>query len=180
MYAFSIKKKVLTGLAFLHTKYHIHRDIKLENVLINTFGVVKLTDFGISKHLEATLDMCKTFVGTPNYMYIYCSLDKKTKRSPERCLGKNYSYTSDIWSLGVMALELALGEHPFPISSVFLQTLQNICYSPEPRLDETKYSPELCDFVKCCLVKEPMERALAKQLLNHNFITKYSHTTNLD
>lgn len=133
-----VSRHILIGLQFLHKRHHIHRDIKPDNILLNTFGTTKLTDFGISKHLEATIDMAKTFVGTPNYM------------SPERLLGQHYGYASDIWSLGVIVYELAVGIHAFPIAQVFLQTLQSICYAPEPRLDENLFSPELCDFVKCC------------------------------
>lgn len=54
---------------YLHGKKHqIHRDIKPENVLMNSLGQVKLADFGISKELEQTIDLCKTFVGTITYM----------------------------------------------------------------------------------------------------------------
>ena len=90
--------------------------------------------------------MAKTFVGTPNYM------------SPERLMGQQYNYISDVWSVGVTAYELATGSHPFPPSGVFLQTLQSICHSPEPNLNPQVFSPELCDFIKCCLDKTPGNR----------------------
>ena len=62
-------KKILNGLNYLHCKKHqIHRDIKPENILMNSLGQVKLTDFGISKELEKTQGLCKTFVGTMTYM----------------------------------------------------------------------------------------------------------------
>ena len=87
---------------FLHTtKHQMHRDIKPENILLNSEGQLKLTDFGISKQLEKTYAITNTFVGTLIYM------------SPERMGGKNYSYSSDIWSLGLVILELACGKHPY-------------------------------------------------------------------
>ena len=163
-----ILNHILTGVNFLHKHYHIHRDIKPENIQVNTFGVIKLTDFGISKHLEATQDLAKTFVGTPNYM------------SPERLLGQKYNFSCDIWSIGCMAFELATGNYPFPICQVFLQTLQTICNAPEPRLNTEQFSPELCDFVKSCLNKDPNTRLSAESLQNHPFILKYSSQSNVD
>ena len=74
-------------------------------------GEVKLTDFGIAKSLDETLMMCQTFVGTMNYM------------SPERMEGLKYSYSSDIWSLGIVLSELASGRYPFPIAQNYLEML---------------------------------------------------------
>ena len=78
-----------------------------------------------------------------------------------------------------MAYELATGNYPFPICQIFLQTLQTICYAPEPRLNPDEFSPELCDFVASCLNKDPNNRLSAESLLNHPFITKYSSQTNV-
>ena len=72
----------------------IHRDIKPENILINSKGFTKLTDFGISKNLEQTNQLATTFVGTVTYM------------SPERLEHKKHSALSDIWSLGLVIIEL--------------------------------------------------------------------------
>ena len=68
----------------------MHRDIKPDNVLVNTLGYVKLTDFGITKQLDETIGLAGTFVGTLNYM------------SPERMEGEKYSFEGDIWSLGIV------------------------------------------------------------------------------
>lgn len=78
----------------------MHRDIKPENILINSKGKIKLSDFGISKELEQTKALTNTFVGTLSYM------------SPERIQGHQYGYPSDIWSLGLVILELASGHFP--------------------------------------------------------------------
>lgn len=90
------------GLVFLHrTKHQLHRDIKPENVLLDSSGQLKLTDFGISKQLDKTYGLTNTFVGTLVYM------------SPERMGGKNYSYSADVWALGIILHELATGAHPY-------------------------------------------------------------------
>lgn len=77
--------------------------MKPDNILVSSqFGEAKLSDFGISKELEATLNMCNTFVGTLSYM------------SPERMDGKYYTFSSDIWSIGMVVYEMATGCHPYP------------------------------------------------------------------
>ena len=96
----------------------VHRDIKPDNILVNSAGEVKLTDFGISKTLEETLAMCYTFVGTMNYM------------SPERMEGEKYSYPGDIWSLGVILAELASGVFPFQECGSYIEMLESIKSTP--------------------------------------------------
>jgi serine/threonine protein kinase len=86
----------------------VHRDIKPGNILINSKGEVKLTDFGIMKELEATHQLCQTFLGTKAYM------------SPERFEGLNYNNKSDIWSLGLIIIEMATGEYPYPLNIPFI------------------------------------------------------------
>ena len=85
-----IFKQVLIGLKYLHKDRHmVHRDIKPSNILVSAEGIFKISDFGTSAELENTLAKCATFVGTTNYM------------SAERLKGDQYSYSSDIWSMGV-------------------------------------------------------------------------------
>lgn len=90
---------VLNGLDHLYRQYKIiHRDIKPSNVLINSKGQIKLCDFGVSKKLINSI--ADTFVGTSTYM------------SPERIQGNVYSIKGDVWSLGLMIIELVTGEFP--------------------------------------------------------------------
>ena len=114
-----IMQQVLSGLAHLHRVVkQVHRDVKPDNVLINSQGEVKLTDFGISKTLDESLMMCNTFVGTMYYM------------SPERMMGEKYSYPSDIWSLGIILAEMASGEFPFPPCQNYIEMLENVKETP--------------------------------------------------
>ena len=144
-------------------KHQIHRDIKPANILINSDGLVKLTDFGIAKTLDNTTDLSNTFVGTKTYM------------SPERILGNEYSYSSDIWSLGLVIYELATGSFPYNFSKVYIEHVESILKDPEPSLpDNGEFSPDLQNFITRCLKKDPKERDSAAELCAHPWILKYS------
>ncbi|KZO92683.1 Pkinase-domain-containing protein [Calocera viscosa TUFC12733] len=91
---------VLEGLTYLYDAHRIiHRDIKPSNILFNSAGQIKLCDFGVSGELINSI--ADTFVGTSTYM------------SPERIQGAQYTVKSDVWSLGITLIELALGRFPF-------------------------------------------------------------------
>jgi serine/threonine protein kinase len=143
--------------------------MKPGNILINSEGMVKLTDFGITKTLDNTTEFCTTFVGTRNYM------------SPERLLGNQYSFASDIWSLGLIVYELATGVFPYTFSKVFIEHVDSILREPEPTLSEDHFSPEFQNFMTRCLKKNPLERDSAAELCAHPWILKYSEDeANLD
>merc|ERR1712232_260589 len=133
-------------------------DIKPENILHNAAGIVKLTDFGIAKDLDCTLAMAGTFVGTVTYM------------SPERCLGQEYSFASDIWSMGMVLFELATGRYPFAEISSFPVLFEHLCDKPEPRLPEGEFPPALCNFNALCLTRDVAKRADTESLRSHPFV----------
>jgi len=126
-------------------------------VLHSLSGQVKLTDFGISKDLNSEVGVAATFVGTANYM------------SPERALGKDYSYQSDVWSAGMIIYELATGQYPFATRS-FLELYECLCVKPEPRLDDGAFPAMLRDFVAQCLTRDETKRPDASTLISHEFI----------
>ncbi|KAI9472188.1 MAG: kinase-like domain-containing protein, partial [Benjaminiella poitrasii] len=141
-FPFDVLKKVgyaiVDGLIYLYDEHRIiHRDLKPSNVLVNSLGQIKLCDFGVSGQLINSV--ADTFVGTSSYM------------SPERIMGSPYSVKSDVWSLGITLMELALGRFPFPPEgtplSIF-ELLQHIVHEPVPEFPPNKeYPSDLKDFV---------------------------------
>ena len=101
-----IARQLLEGLAFIHSYSIIHRDIKPGNVFITLDGVVKIGDLGVGKLVSDSSPFANTFIGTPHYV------------CPELCLGEQYSFAADVWSLGVLLYELFTLEIPFQSSNV--------------------------------------------------------------
>ena len=91
--------------------------------------------------------------------------------APEIIQGKQYTTEVDIWSLGILAYEFALGEPPLYNLRVSEDRKKKfICEDKAPKLLSNDFSPEFKDFVSKCLVKNPKDRWTASQLLQHNFL----------
>ncbi|KAJ3299992.1 Serine/threonine-protein kinase 24 [Borealophlyctis nickersoniae] len=150
-----ILREVVKGLEYMHSERKIHRDVKAANILFDNAGAVKLADFGVAAQLAANKAVRTTFVGTPLYM------------APEIVLSQPYGPKVDIWSLGIMAIEL--GTRRAPRCEMHpMDVLYSIPTTPSPQLDES-FSSEFRDFVKQCLAKNPEARPTAKDLLSHPF-----------
>lgn len=144
--------QILWGLSYLKHERRLHRDIKPQNILLNSEGEVKLTDFGISKELDDTVGQVMSFVGTFKYM------------SPERVETQPYGFSSDIWSLGLSLIECATGEYPYAESSTYIDMVQTILETPAPRLSAGEFSEDFCGFITECMQKAP-ERRLESEIL---------------
>jgi len=153
---------ILRGLKLLHESKVNHRDIKPANILINSDGLAKLADFGISKS-ESESASASGFgaVGTMRYL------------SPERIEGQKYSFNADIWALGMILYECATGKYPFVThsieSKIHLHLLSSIMVDEIPPLSD-KFSNEFKDFVGACLERNPKHRPVGSQLLMHPWL----------
>ncbi|KAL1442663.1 hypothetical protein MTO96_046311 [Rhipicephalus appendiculatus] len=121
------------AIAFLHSQGIIHRDIKSDNVLLGMDGAVKVTDFGFCAQIRPD-EKRHTMVGTPYWM------------APEVVTRKQYGPKVDVWSLGIMLIEMMD--------------------------DRERRSPQLLDFLDRCLEVDVEKRATAQELLEHPFLQK--------
>ena len=169
-----ISVQVCAGLDFLHGMRVIHRDIKPSNCLVNSAGVVKLADFGLARKLEQGHSVSESFIGTFEYM------------APERLTGGKYTFLSDVWSMGLTILAVALGKYPYlntagTGTSVVLDKvaggennywglLNSIQEQPAPIPPSALYSDVFIAFIAAACEKDVKKRVNARMLLAHVFL----------
>ncbi|XP_042474442.1 mitogen-activated protein kinase kinase kinase YODA-like [Zingiber officinale] len=157
----SYSQQILSGLAYLHAKNTVHRDIKGANILVDPNGRVKLADFGMAKHI--TGQSCPlSFKGSPYWM------------APEVIKNSNgCNLAVDIWSLGCTVLEMATSKPPWSqyegIAAMFkIGNSKELPKIPDHLSDDGK------DFIRHCLQREPSNRPTASELLQHPFVKNAS------
>ncbi|XP_053236623.1 serine/threonine-protein kinase PAK 5 isoform X4 [Podarcis raffonei] len=149
---------VLRALSYLHNQGVIHRDIKSDSILLTSDGRIKLSDFGFCAQVSKDVPKRKSLVGTPYWM------------APEVISRLPYGTEVDIWSLGIMVIEMIDGEPPY-FNEPPLQAMRRIRDNLPPRVkDLHKVSSVLRGFLDLMLVREPSQRGTAQELLRHPFL----------
>jgi hypothetical protein len=152
-----ILNQTLQAIAFINSNHCIHRDIKSDNILLDYDGSIKLADFGYTVQLTKQQSKRHTSIGTPYW------------ESPEVIVGSSYNSKADVWSLGIMAIEMAEGEPPYldlpPLTAIRMIIVDGI-----PKLTENHWSYRYINFISCCLVINSENRSSSADLLRHPFI----------
>ncbi|XP_012692108.1 serine/threonine-protein kinase PAK 6 [Clupea harengus] len=158
----TVCEAVLQALAYLHSQGVIHRDIKSDSILLTLDGRVKLSDFGFCAQISKDIPKRKSLVGTPYWM------------APEVISKSPYGTEVDVWSLGIMVVEMVDGEPPY-FSETPVAAMKRLRDELAPTVRNiNQISPVLRDFLDRMLTRDPLERATATDLLEHPFLLKSS------
>ncbi|CAO3598226.1 unnamed protein product [Absidia cylindrospora] len=154
-----VARDLLRALGRLDRLGRIHRDLRSDNVLLNMRGEIKLTDFSQCAQLTPLQPKRHSVIGTPYWM------------APEVIKGQPYDAKADIWSLGVLMIEMAQGDPPYveypPLRALFLIASNGLPAFNEP----DRWSEQFKDFVQQCTTVEPSKRPDAATLLRHPFVS---------
>ncbi|XP_060939199.1 serine/threonine-protein kinase PAK 4 [Limanda limanda] len=154
----TVCEAVLQALAYLHSQGVIHRDIKSDSILLTLDGRVKLSDFGFCAQISKDIPKRKSLVGTPYWM------------APEVISKSPYGTEVDIWSMGIMVVEMVDGEPPY-FSETPVAAMKRLRDELAPTVrNVSQIFPVLKDFLDRMLTRDPLERASATDLLEHPFL----------
>jgi serine/threonine-protein kinase len=141
----SIMGQAALALGVAHEARVVHRDVKPANILLRPDGIVKLTDFGIARALDATGHTRHgEMLGTPNYI------------SPEQAMGSPATGASDLYALGVVGHEMLSGRRPFERETPIATALCHVQEPPPPLADDVP--EDIALVIEDCLAKDPAQR----------------------
>jgi serine/threonine protein kinase len=151
--------QIMTALHYLHTtRKVVHRDLKAENVLLDSNNNIRLVDFGLSKAFTKDNPFLVTACGSPGYV------------APEVINEQRYTAAADIWSAGILLYAMVVGTLPFMADNV--PAMLKKVLSSEPMIP-VHLSPELRDLLRILLTKDPAGRGSAKAILDHAWLAEY-------
>lgn len=162
-----ILRETVAAIYFLHDLHRLHRDIKSDNILLDLTGNIKLADFGYTVQLTEERSSRDTTIGTPYW------------EAPEVITGDSYGQKVDIWSIGVMAIEMVEGEPAYldlpPLTALRLIIIDGI----PPLRNPEKWSNEFKNYIDRCLQISSIKRATSAELVKHPFHAKAADKSEL-
>jgi len=158
-----VSRQTLEALNYCHSIGVIHRDLKAGNILLMKDGSVKLTDFGVSALNDNVEQMRESFIGTPYWMAPEVIMCETRNTDP-------YTYSADIWSMGITIIELVEVDPPHHDLAP-QRVLMKIARSNPPTIQDAKsFSANMNSFLALCLKKVPTDRAKCVDLLQHSWL----------
>ena len=145
--AIDIAAQICDGLFELHKHDIVHRDIKPENAILDSFGTVKLTDFGVARLIDPDATVTAAAIGTPGYM------------APEQIEGTVVDHRADIYALGLVLYQMLTGQKAYEAANPFSLAFQQIHEAPvPPRIRQPSLPLDLEKIILTCLERDPRKR----------------------
>uniref|UniRef100_A0A182QQM6 non-specific serine/threonine protein kinase n=1 Tax=Anopheles farauti TaxID=69004 RepID=A0A182QQM6_9DIPT len=160
-----ILREVSRALVYLHEHHIVHRDVRGSNILMTKDGEVKLCDYGLARDTKSTLGKRGTCIGSPCWMAPEVVTSSKSEKDV-------YDNRSDVWALGITAIELGDGKPPFADMHATRAMFQIVRNPPPTLYRQSNWSQEFNDFIAECLEKNPDHRPFIMELIEHPFLTQ--------